>query len=115
MFCYFFIWFFCFLFIFFFFFQAEDGIRDRDVTGVQTCALPIYLGQSISADPYRLAALTDPDAETPRGTLHTIPEGAAAMVSATSGEYPVFVGWGMLADLGRRLCEAGVAGQVHII
>src|SRR5437667_3563167 len=29
-------------FVFFFFFQAEDGIRDRDVTGVQTCALPIY-------------------------------------------------------------------------
>ena len=25
----------------FFFFQAEDGIRDYDVTGVQTCALPI--------------------------------------------------------------------------
>src|SRR5207248_5108235 len=30
-----------------FFFQAEDGIRDRTVTGVQTCALPIWL-------PYRL-------------------------------------------------------------
>src|SRR5258707_5260129 len=27
---------------FFFFFQAEDGIRDIGVTGVQTCALPIY-------------------------------------------------------------------------
>src|SRR5207249_6841929 len=27
----------------FFFFQAEDGIRDRNVTGVQTCALPISL------------------------------------------------------------------------
>src|SRR2546430_11799170 len=27
----------------FFFFQAEDGIRDLTVTGVQTCALPIYL------------------------------------------------------------------------
>src|SRR5699024_11268154 len=26
----------------FFFFQAEDGIRDRNVTGVQTCALPIF-------------------------------------------------------------------------
>ena len=26
----------------FFFFQAEDGIRDRLVTGVQTCALPIW-------------------------------------------------------------------------
>src|SRR5256885_6483640 len=28
--------------IYFFFFQAEDGIRDYKVTGVQTCALPIY-------------------------------------------------------------------------
>src|SRR2546430_15156659 len=27
----------------FFFFQAEDGIRDLTVTGVQTCALPIYM------------------------------------------------------------------------
>src|SRR2546430_6604693 len=30
------------LIFFFFFFQAEDGIRDLTVTGVQTCALPIY-------------------------------------------------------------------------
>src|SRR5690606_39332266 len=30
----------------FFFFQAEDGIRDFHVTGVQTCALPIYAGTS---------------------------------------------------------------------
>src|SRR2546422_1088194 len=30
------------VFLFFFFFQAEDGIRDVAVTGVQTCALPIY-------------------------------------------------------------------------
>src|SRR5699024_12031908 len=29
------------VFILVFFFQAEDGIRDRNVTGVQTCALPI--------------------------------------------------------------------------
>src|SRR5687767_10447479 len=29
--------------MFFFFFQAEDGIRDKLVTGVQTCALPIWL------------------------------------------------------------------------
>src|SRR2546427_11300855 len=31
----------CSFFFFFFFFQAEDGIRDLTVTGVQTCALPI--------------------------------------------------------------------------
>src|SRR5437773_3985569 len=36
------LWFLALHFLFFiFFFQAEDGIRDRDVTGVQTCALPI--------------------------------------------------------------------------
>src|SRR6266478_6802908 len=32
------------MFCFFFFFQAEDGIRDLTVTGVQTCALPISEG-----------------------------------------------------------------------
>src|SRR5207249_9132776 len=31
----------------FFFFQAEDGIRDRNVTGVQTCALPISVGRPL--------------------------------------------------------------------
>src|SRR2546430_8189448 len=30
-----------------FFFQAEDGIRDLTVTGVQTCALPIYLNVAV--------------------------------------------------------------------
>src|SRR5256885_8349401 len=34
---------------YFFFFQAEDGIRDYKVTGVQTCALPISLHRQISA------------------------------------------------------------------
>src|SRR2546425_5356820 len=36
---------------FFFFFQAEDGIRDKLVTGVQTCALPIYLAAYRDAVP----------------------------------------------------------------
>src|SRR5690554_7143027 len=45
-----FLFLFCFflLFFFFFFFQAEDGIRDADVTGVQTCALPIYEASTVS-------------------------------------------------------------------
>src|SRR5207249_9485705 len=33
------------------FFQAEDGIRDRNVTGVQTCALPIYCVPTCWAGP----------------------------------------------------------------
>src|SRR5215813_1832018 len=32
-----------------FFFQAEDGIRDADVTGVQTCALPICASSMVTA------------------------------------------------------------------
>ena len=37
-----------------FFFQAEDGIRDWSVTGVQTCALPISGGSARSDDRARL-------------------------------------------------------------
>src|SRR6266568_7640044 len=38
--------------IFFFFFQAEDGIRDGTVTGVQTCALPISGDIAAKINPY---------------------------------------------------------------
>src|SRR5256885_12030340 len=46
-----------------FFFQAEDGIRDYKVTGVQTCALPICSGASglIGAE---IAAKSPPDGYT---------------------------------------------------
>src|SRR5699024_11287071 len=36
-----------------FFFQAEDGIRDRNVTGVQTCALPIFASAGPAISAYR--------------------------------------------------------------
>src|SRR2546430_6541482 len=42
-------------FFYFFFFQAEDGIRDLTVTGVQTCALPISEHFSRSDQVHRLA------------------------------------------------------------
>src|SRR5699024_11991238 len=44
----------------FFFFQAEDGIRDRNVTGVQTCALPIcrYLPE-INSKNYNLRSFAE--------------------------------------------------------
>ena len=38
-----------------FFFQAEDGIRDRLVTGVQTCALPIYGDWSMGLAEYTIS------------------------------------------------------------
>src|SRR5699024_11560531 len=40
-----------------FFFQAEDGIRDRNVTGVQTCALPI-LHFATAGSTHSLSAIT---------------------------------------------------------
>ena len=39
-----------------FYFQAEDGRRDKLVTGVQTCALPILLGEVSSAGQYPFVA-----------------------------------------------------------
>src|SRR5207244_7471572 len=42
------------LVIIFFFFQAEDGIRDDLVTGVQTCALPIFQIDSKNRAPIRI-------------------------------------------------------------
>src|SRR5947207_10615867 len=55
-------------YILFFFFQAEDGIRDHCVTGVQTCALPIscpgrWRAQSV---PTRLVRQKTPDTGWPR-------------------------------------------------
>src|SRR5690554_7986468 len=46
-----------------FFFHAEDGIRDADVTGVQTCALPISLGGLISGN-YTSFIVSDFDCPT---------------------------------------------------
>src|SRR5690606_34993979 len=43
-----------------FFFQAEDGIRDFHVTGVQTCALPIFFHRSFSQPIFAPTAATTP-------------------------------------------------------
>src|SRR5205807_7404537 len=57
--------------VFFFFFQAEDGIRDYKVTGVQTCALPISPGlqqplqQALISAPHLLEHPVDQPYEAP--------------------------------------------------
>src|SRR5690348_17578948 len=52
------------LFFLFFFFQAEDGIRDGRVTGVQTCALPICL---IARQPERCVVASRRTGDAPSG------------------------------------------------
>src|SRR5699024_11936629 len=55
-----------------FFFQAEDGIRDRNVTGVQTCALPICPAKWPSTAPPRKPVSTaPPPALSARSTPNT--------------------------------------------
>src|SRR5688572_32581282 len=44
----------------FFFFQAEDGIRDLTVTGVQTCALPIFASLASELGALTIAVVTKP-------------------------------------------------------
>src|SRR5690349_23659836 len=66
--------------LFFFFFQAEDGIRDLYVTGVQTCALPIWA--KIQATGRRSRACSG---QTRRGTRTRRPNGLGA-VKARSEE-----------------------------
>src|SRR5438309_6334654 len=58
----------------FFFFQAEDGIRDGTVTGVQTCALPI----SASCDPYTRSCRTYLKSSIGPDTPGRFPRGAAS-------------------------------------
>src|SRR2546430_7001710 len=63
---------------FFFFFQAEDGIRDLTVTGVQTCALPICATASCPRTPSISRSIVD--VSRTRMTDQLVPEtGALAM------------------------------------
>src|SRR5205809_4082865 len=74
---------------FFFFFQAEDGIRDVAVTGVQTCALPISDGWagSVSAGVVRPESELrfrpdDTGAHTPRPSVRSLDLPVAAQRDA---------------------------------
>src|SRR5207253_4436158 len=61
-----------------FFFQAEDGIRDGHVTGVQTCALPIY-DPVVRADIDRLRGRIDVNIGSATDAHHTFAAAARAV------------------------------------
>jgi shikimate kinase/3-dehydroquinate synthase len=51
-----------------------------------------------------------------RGEIHRAPEGETAAVVTTATEsYPIFVGWGLLDTLGRRMKKAGLGGNAYVI
>src|SRR2546429_8263406 len=84
---------------FFFFFQAEDGIRDVAVTGVQTCALPISPATLGTAHTGEVRKHTF-DAAQPKGTLRYKPTdnltfyGGSRRGGSISGAHPTRRGGG---------------------
>src|SRR5438093_6911426 len=102
---------------FFFFFQAEDGIRDWSVTGVQTCALPIYPSDLIEGNAARdPRAVPRPRRPRGRGSLFPIVRTHSRILRDVSraGVYEVGVNVRRdRADQGKR--PRGFAGrQVRI-
>src|SRR2546429_2808655 len=89
-----------------FFFQAEDGIRDVAVTGVQTCALPIYavaeaaalVNAVITATEVKTLALTSAGVRCADGRLASGTSTDAVVVAAT-GRGPRCRFGGPLSDL----------------
>src|SRR6266542_1400107 len=67
----------CYFFFLFFFFQAEDGIRDATVTGVQTCALPI------SGTPEHSKAIRGPC-----GSTESVREIGSSVVGSNVSSHP---------------------------
>src|SRR5207244_10128534 len=88
------------------FFQGEDGIRDDLVTGVQTCALPIWLRHAdrtssqgrlpLSAGPRRQAPLSPDRSSHERGCCHWQP------VSSLEGPQSSMVVAGLHEQIGER-------------
>src|SRR5258707_5214304 len=77
---------------FFFFFQAEDGIRDIGVTGVQTCALPISVSGSS----------TEPDSDAP-STLFSFPSAILVLPRGGHPETDRRQGWAVHSPRLRHL------------
>src|SRR5258708_18311224 len=77
---------------FFFFFQAEDGIRDDLVTGVQTCALPIFIGVA-PEDFAGPEAFVNPDIYIPMHAYqHAVPGASADYLTSRKNRSAVLLG-----------------------
>ena len=72
--------------MFVFFFQAEDGIRDYDVTGVQTCALPIYRPLSLPSTAVASQGVKLQHLARCRDSLHRLHAGWTSRTSRLSNK-----------------------------
>src|SRR5699024_140225 len=73
-----------------FFFQAEDGIRDRNVTGVQTCALPIFTHwNNIDYYPFISMALEQTKSQYTNTTKSVQPHPNISNILTTTNIFPI--------------------------
>src|SRR5205823_8950600 len=92
-----------------FFFQAEDGIRDKLVTGVQTCALPIFGISGISSDLRQILSELphNPDARLAVDVyVHRIVQTIGAMAATLGGIDALVFTAGV--EIGRASCRERV-------
>src|SRR5437762_9859133 len=99
-----------------FFFQAEDGIRDTSVTGVQTCALPIF--ENLIKDPTEAPAVIELPEELERWQREDSPQ-VGVVQKRLREELTKWFAKGYAAKIGRASCRerewrvgVGVALQV---
>src|SRR5437763_16729923 len=99
-----------------FFFQAEDGIRDTSVTGVQTCALPIWLllgcrmgERSGTATAAAAAAAAPPPAFAPNAFIRVGTDGRVTLIMNQ-----VEMGQGTYTSMPMLLAEELEVGQDQV-
>src|SRR2546426_11645307 len=90
---------------FFFFFQAEDGIRDYKVTGVQTCALPILSGD-VFTDSYTAASF----ASKTVGSGKLVSVSGISISGTDAGNYTFNTTASTTADITARPLTVSAAG-----
>jgi 3-dehydroquinate synthase len=91
-----------------------DGLSPEQVANEVVRAWRQLSAAALAAEG-RLAALTTAPTASAIAAPYRPPTDATCVVQAASATYPVFVSWGALPDLGRRLAQAGLTGRAFLI
>jgi shikimate kinase/3-dehydroquinate synthase len=98
---------------------ADHTVHTDGLSMEQVAAEVVHAWQELSAaalaDEGRLAALAAAPSAREADAPYCQPPGSACVVRTGSATYPVFVSWGALPDLGRRMADAGLAGRAYLI
>jgi len=98
---------------------ADHTVHTDGLTVEQVAAEVVHAWRQLSSpalkDESRVAALAAAPSAREADAPYCQPAGATCVVRTSSATYPVFVSWGALPDLGRRMADAGLAGRAYLI